>query len=113
MSKIYVPNYDTTNCVTWYDSNTLRVFEYMPTPNNTISYVDYYINSHYLSNDGSISYAYNDEIPICISSDNITEDFYYRNDLSDILIIFIIIVIFCFYFPYRLVSRMFGRWLKL
>lgn len=113
MSKIYVPNYEAPNCAAWVSSDTIRVFDSMPTLDNQVSYIDYYINSHYLSSDGIITYTDYNTIPLCITSDNITTDFYYRNDLSDILVCFIIIVIFCIYFPYRLFSRMFGRWLKL
>ena len=48
-----------------------------------------------------------------VSYDNFTDDFYYRIDLSSILFIFFIFFIFVVYLPYRIMSRVFGRWLKL
>ena len=47
-----------------------------------------------------------------VDYNQITDDVYKRNDLSDILIIFLILFIFIIMFPYRLLSRLFGRWLK-
>lgn len=48
-----------------------------------------------------------------LSSNYFTSDFYYRIDLSSILIIFLIFAIFIVYLPYRIMSRVFGRWLKI
>ena len=41
-----------------------------------------------------------------------TTDIYYRNDIDSILCIFFILLLIMFYFPYRIISRMFGRWFK-
>lgn len=113
MSKIYVPEINNGNCVTVLDHDTIRVFESTPQDNTEINFVDYYINSSYLSSTGSIVFAAGSVKPVCISSDNITTDFYYRNDLDKILVIFFIIAIICIYLPYKIFSRAFGRWLKL
>lgn len=43
---------------------------------------------------------------------NFTNDFYYRIDLSNILLIFLVLFIFIIHLPYRIMSRVFGRWLK-
>lgn len=48
-----------------------------------------------------------------IPSSYFTDDYWYRLDLSNILIIFIILFIFGIYFPYRVINRIFGRWLKI
>lgn len=48
-----------------------------------------------------------------ISYTNYSSDFWYRQDLSNILIIFTILFIFIILFPYKIVARMFGRWLKI
>lgn len=42
-----------------------------------------------------------------------TQNVFYRNDIVDILICFFIISLVCFYFPFKIVSRAFGRWLKI
>lgn len=48
-----------------------------------------------------------------VSYNKFTDDFYYRIDLSSILIIFFVLSIFIVYLPYRIMSRIFGRWLKI
>ena len=48
-----------------------------------------------------------------VSSSRFTNDIWYRIDLSDTLLIFLILFLFIFLFPYKLVSRLFGRWLKI
>lgn len=47
-----------------------------------------------------------------IAYNKFTNDQWYRNDLSDGLIIFLIMFIFMIYLPYKICSRLFGRWLK-
>lgn len=42
----------------------------------------------------------------------ITDNWFYKNNLSDSFIIFAILAIFVIYLPYRIFARMFGRWLK-
>lgn len=114
MSKIYVPQYDySTNCAVIYDSNTIRVYNIPPIQNSDTSYIDYLFNSHYINKSGVEHFAVDSTLPSCIVDDDITTNVYYRNDLSDILVSFFILLIVCIYFPYRLISRMFGRWLKL
>ena len=44
---------------------------------------------------------------------NYSSEYYYHPRFDSILVIFFIIVLLCFYFPYRIFSRAFGRWLKL
>lgn len=109
---IYVPNYQNNNCVYIYNSDVLRVYQIRPVPNSTISYTDYYLKSHYIYNTGTTTFSQYSTIPNCIDSSFITTNFYYRNDLFDILGCFFIILLICFYFPYRIISRLFGRWLK-
>ncbi|MBP3635816.1 MAG: hypothetical protein J6D28_05215 [Bacilli bacterium] len=113
---IYVPdtNYQ---CFVLVNKDTIRAYEtkpYNPGYNHQIhiNYRDYYINSHYLYSDGSQTFNDYSQIPICLDSNNITNDFYYRNDFDSILFIFVILFIFIIYIPYRIISRLFGRWLK-
>jgi len=94
--KIYLPIEITNNeCAIVYDKDTIRVFEEIPTENSLIDYTDYYINSHYLTKEGSYNFLI--EIPTCLSNENFTTAYYYRNDFDKILIIFFIIL-FIVYF---------------
>ena len=45
-------------------------------------------------------------------ADTFVSDNWYRLDLSNILLIFLILFIFIILFPYKIISRLFGRWLK-
>ena len=47
-----------------------------------------------------------------IPFNTITSDKWYRNDLPDTLIVFFIMFVFMIYLPYKIMSRLFGRWLK-
>lgn len=109
-SLVYVPNYEVGNCAYIYNSDIIRVYDSVPTRNSTINFKDYYIKSSYIYNEGSTTFSNYSTLPICIVDNRITTDVYYRNDLADILVIFIILVIVCFWFPWRILSRMFRRW---
>lgn len=115
MTKIYIPLEEGQNyaCYTIYDKDTIRAYVSTPALNSSSSYTDYFINSHYLQRTGVQQWGnYSTNLPTCIQSSLITTDFYYRNDIKDILIIFIILSIFAIWFPYKLFSKIFGRWLK-
>ena len=108
---IYIPN---TNyaCLYMVDKDTLRAYDSMPNYNSSSSYTDYFINSHYLTRTGTQSWGNYSTLPQC-SQEAFTTNVFYRNDFDSILVIFFILLIVCFYFPYRIIARMFGRWLKL
>ena len=107
---IYIPNYETNNCVHIRDKDTIRVYERKPQVNNLVNYTDYYINSDYLQTNGQQQFTQYTTIPTC--EDNITTNVFYRNDIDKILVVFLIILLICFFLPYKIISRMFGRWLK-
>lgn len=109
-SKLYVPNYDNYACIIVYNSNTIRAYKQYPLANNYADYDDFFINSHYISNSGTQHWYQTSTLPECISPENLTDDFYYRNDLADILIIFLIFLIVGFRFPWKILCRMFRRW---
>lgn len=112
--KIYVPQDTTYNkCYVVQSEGVIRGYEEVPQVNRTINYRDYYINSSYIYRDSYQTFGSYSITPTCLSSDVLTNDVYYRNDFDSILIIFIILSLFCFYFPFKIISRMFGRWLKL
>ena len=112
MNNIYLPidNVSDFACYSIYDKDTVRAYYTKPTLDSSSEYVDFYINSHYLQKTGIQSWGqWNSSLPICLSSDSITTDYYYRNDFPDILLIFIIIAVFGIYLPFKLFSRIFRK----
>lgn len=106
---IYVPQDDTYNkCYVMQSEGVIRGYNVVPSYNTNYSYRDYYIKTDYYYRDGTGSWSNYSTLPVCLSSSSITNDFYYRNDLPDILIIFSILVIFCIYFPIKLFFRLVG-----
>ena len=111
---IYVPN-DTNfkYCPHIYNANQLRVYDRNPQINSTANYRDYFFNSSYIYNSGTQNFGQYAVLPTCIDSASITHNVFYRLDIDKILICFIILMIICFYFPFKIISRLFGRWFKL
>lgn len=116
MNKIYLPieNISDYKCYSVYDKDTIRAYVQQPQLDSSSQYVDFYINSHYLQKTGTQTWGqWNNTLPICLTSSSITNDVYYRNDLDSILIIFLVLFIFIIALPYKVMSRAFGRWLKI
>lgn len=106
--KIYLPSDSTYNkCYVVQSSDVIRGYDTYPSYNTTYNYRDYYINSSYIYRDGSGQWNNYSTLPVCLSNDVITNDFYYRLDLSDILIIFLIINIFGIFLPIKIFSKLF------
>lgn len=111
---IYVPSDSTYNkCYVVQSEGVIRGYDRVPANNTTVSYRDYFIESDYIFRDGVATFSNYSTLPTCLSNDIISNSFVYRTDLDKILICFIILVFFCLYFPYRIIGRAFGRWLKL
>lgn len=111
-AKIYLPvTITNNNCAYISNNDVIRVFNNRGS-NQYISFTDYYINDHYITNTGT-TYVGNNFNYNCISTDRFTTDFLHRFDLPDIIIIFVFIVLFFIWFPYKIVSRALGRWFKL
>lgn len=116
MENIYLPVYDVNDyaCYSVLDKDTIRAYKTQPQLDSSSEYVDFYINSHYLQKTGIQSWGqWNSSLPTCFTKSSITTDFYYRNDFDSILIIFLILFIFIIVLPYKIMSRAFGRWLKI
>lgn len=77
LDKIFVPNYKKGQCIEILDKDTLRVFE----NENTNNYIDYFINSHYISKEGQTELNYTKNCSIR----EFTSIGYYRNDFPEIL----------------------------
>lgn len=106
---IYVPEYTSGNCAYIYNSDVIRVYDSVPQHNTTVPYKDYYIKSSYIYNTGSTTFSTYTTLPTCIDSARITTDVYYRNDFDSILIIFVLLVIICFWVPWKIFIRLFRR----
>lgn len=105
--KIYVPDLS-YQCIYVYGEGVIRAYEETPQANRTIAYRDYYINSNYIYRDGTTSFSTYSNLPTCLQTSVLTNDFYYRNDITSILITFSILVLFCIYFPIKLFLRLIG-----
>lgn len=106
---IYVPDLENYQCYVVRDTNTIRAYKQVPTYNIETEYRDYYINSNYLYQDGTQSFGNYSTIPVCLDSNNLTSSVYYRNDFDSILVILLIMSIFCFLIPIKIITRLFRR----
>lgn len=108
--KIYIPTDTTYNkCYVVQSEGVIRGYDRIPSNNTNYNYRDYYINSSYIYRDGSGSWSQYTTLPVCLSNDNITNDFYYRNDFDSICIIFMTCFFFIFFIPFKLFQRFFRR----
>lgn len=108
MEKIYVPHETIYNkCYVVQNSDVIRGYDRVPKNNESYNYRDYYINSSYIYKDGYSNWGSYTNLPICLDSDVITNDYYYRLDFTNILIMFLIINIFAIYLPIKLFSKLF------
>ena len=107
---IYVPDKENYKCFVVRSEQVIRAYEEIPTNNREVSYRDYYYNSNYLYNDGIQSFSQYTTLPICLSDSVVTTDVFYRNDIDSILIVFIILCLFIYYIPFKvIICRIFRR----
>lgn len=105
---MYVPNYVNGNCAYLYNDRFIRVYDTAPTYNSTIHYVDYLFDSHYLSREGSTTFSNYATLPHC--NNDITTNFYARNDILDIVLLFTIFVGWTWFLVSKLVKTLlYGR----
>lgn len=106
---IYVPEKENYKCYVVQNEDVIRAYEKVPTNNTTVNYRDYYINSNYIYKDGYQQFSNYATLPVCLNSNDLTSDFYYRNDLADILIIFAILSIVIILIPLKIFFRLFKK----
>lgn len=107
---IYVPDDTTYNkCYVVQSEGVIRGYDRLPTSNTSYNYRDYYIRSDYIFRDGQGTWSNYSTLPTCISSDSITNNYWYRTDISNILIMFLIINIFGIFLPIKIFSKLFKR----
>lgn len=107
---IYVPELENYSCYIVQSEGVIRAYEEIPSNNSTINYRDYYINSSYIYKDGTQSFSNYSTLPICLDPTSLSSEVYYRNDFDSILIIFVLLCIIFFWFPIKLLTRIFKRW---
>lgn len=105
----YVPYFTNNSCIVISNSDTIRVYDYVPYQNSYVDYTDYYINSNYIYNRGTAYFSQYSTLPTCQDNSRFSNDVYYRNDLDSILIIFVILAFICLWCPWKLLNRFFWR----
>lgn len=107
---IFMPESSTYNkCYVVQSEGVIRGYDHTPSYNTNYNYRDYYIKSSYIYRDGSGTWNNYSSLPVCLSSDIITNNFYYRLDMPYILLMFLIINIFAIYLPIKLFSKVIKR----
>lgn len=109
MSKIYVPDNVNYKCFVIRNDSTMRAYKEIPKNNFDVEYRDYYFTANYMYQDGIQSFGSYSTLPVCLSNDSLTTDYYYRNDFPDILIMFSIIFFFGIFIPFKVIFRLFRR----
>lgn len=111
--KIYVPEDNTYNkCYVVQSEGVIRGYDKIPANNVSYNYRDYYINSDYIYRDGTGSWSQYATLPICLSTDTITNNYWYRLDITNVLINVMIISLFGLYLPFKIFKSLFGRRLQ-
>lgn len=111
-NNIYLPieDFDSYSCYTFIDSETIRAYKTTPNINSTVDYTDYFINSHYLYNNGSETFTNVSILPICIEKERFTNAYSYRNDFSDIMLVVLAFCLLGGFLIHKLVKQLFKRW---
>ena len=115
MTKIYLPiNVSNNQCPVMVSDGHIRVYDAIPngTTINNVHYYDFYIRDDYIKAEGSTNFSPYTSLN-CLNSADFTTDYWYRLDIDKIVTIFLAIAIVGIYFPFKIFSRFFGRWLKL
>lgn len=102
MSKIYLPDgLSEHSCKVVYN-DYVRVY----TNNNYTSWVDVFINQDYMQKEGFSTYS---QSPLCDNLNSYTNDFYYRVDFMQILIMFSLFTFFGLFIPIKVFSKIFRK----
>lgn len=104
---IYVPSVEDA-CYTFYSDGIIIKLPYSFETNQEYTTQFIETNNHYLTYDRNLLVQENYN---CIEHNKLTSSWYYRNDVSDIIILFLFICLFIVVLPYLLATR-FWKWLK-
>lgn len=102
MSKIYLPSEYVDSPCKIVNNGYIRAYD----NSSLTNYTDIYINQDYMIKKGRSNTGYTGT---CDIYNTYTDNFYYRNDFSQILFIFLIFTIFIVYIPTKIVSKLFIR----
>ena len=109
---IYVPDNNDSACYYMQSNNVLRAYDTTPRLNGSSTYTDYMVDNHYLYRRGEQSWGSYSTLPQCLSSSDISTNYFYRTDITDICILFTIFVGINYLFISKLV-KVFFRGIKL
>lgn len=115
MGKLYLPiEVNSNQCPVVVSDGHIRVYDKIPngTTQNNVHYTDFYIRENYLQTENTTNWS-SYTTQNCVDREQFTTDFWYRPDIDKSLICFFIIAIVCLWLPYKIISRVFGRWLKI
>lgn len=102
---MYVPtNLNDSNYNYYYNYDHIVIYEGNDTCVNLYPSFDYLVTESYTCDQSTLVNQ--------INYSNINSDIYYRIDLDKILIIFMVLLFIIVIVPFKLLSRLFGRWLK-
>lgn len=111
---IYLPVEITNqNCAYIVNEEVIRVYDIKPTTTGNYTYTEYFVGFDYNIRNGVSQFSQYSTFPTCLPTSSFTTNYMYRTDFVNIVVIIFIFLIVCFYFPIRVISRIFGRWLKL
>lgn len=106
---IYVPELNNYKCYVVQNEDVIRAYKEKPINSSSVEYRDYYINSNYIFKDGTQQFSQYTTLPVCLPTEKLTSEVYYRLDFDKILVIFTIMCIFCFLIPLKVFVRLFRR----
>lgn len=109
---IYVPDLGTYQCYEVLNKDTIRAYKENPNTSlsNSIEYRDYFINSHYIFTDNTLIKEESTIQVNCISTNDLTDAYIYRNDIAHILIITLILIGVTWFLVVSLIKALFkGR----
>lgn len=114
-NKIYLPveNVNDYACYEVVNYYTIRAYVDKPMNNSSSKWVDYHIlDNHYLEDDGnnSSSWGTTSRLPVCLSTDQITNNYWYSNAFPSALFIFCFLCFFI-YVILHILFKPLGRWL--
>lgn len=115
MAKIYLPiEVNSNQCPVVVSDGHIRVYDRIPngTDISNVHYYDFYIRENYLERQSTTNFNRYTSLD-CLDTTQFVTDFWYRPDIWQSLLCFVIIGGIGFYLPYKIISRLFGRWLKL
>lgn len=114
VAKLFLPiEVSNTQCAVVVSDGHIRVYDKIPngTTQNNVRYWDFYVRENYLQTTSTTNYSSYTSYQ-CMDNTQFTTDFWYRPDIWQSLLCFVIIGGIGIYLPYKIISRLFGKWLK-